>query len=313
MPQTKAEEETTVDLASGVTGTLPTGNGGTGATATANAANGVVVLGADGYLANNLVDTTALKTVMSAVSNSGAAWVHNTLPGGNYGFYPQIKQAANNAGVAAKICQENVAVVGTTYKTHITFYPASTTMYAQQRYITASGIDQWIFLLVDKLTKDIVSAYQAPDHPAYGNGGDFEKLPHPFGSYDETKHKIVLVDNGSIREIKSQVTRERDYLTIINEDYRVDMTDIEPYIPLHSGQFLGQKPVMVKTLPEYITVRSLIKLSQQEKYERETKQKVEKQKYEEARSQKMINKTNGIAKLKTLGLLNTEISALVGD
>ena len=67
------------------------------------------------------------------------------------------------------------------------------TIYARQRYVTASGEDMWIFLLVDKNTKEIIGAYQAPDHPAYGNGGDFDKVPHPFVGYDSNTQEIILI------------------------------------------------------------------------------------------------------------------------
>lgn len=46
-----AAEGGQIDLTTGVTGTLPTANGGTAATANANAANGVCILNASGYVA----------------------------------------------------------------------------------------------------------------------------------------------------------------------------------------------------------------------------------------------------------------------
>ena len=124
--------------------------------------------------------------------------------------------------------------------------------YAKQRYVTASGTDHWIFLLLDKTTKEIIGAYQAPDHPAYGNGGDFNEVQHPFSSYDSEKQEIIIVDNDTIAELKAKVTHKRSLLTIINEEYKPDMTKEEEYKPLHSGKYLKEnkdgKEVQVKEL-----------------------------------------------------------------
>jgi len=249
---------------SAITGTLPVGNGGTGATAAANAANGVVVLGADGYLPNASCDTTALKTTTGEVSGTGNNY-SVTLPGGEYGFYPQIKSASSNGWVSIHSVGGTDTAWPTSYTTVVSFYASGTGAnvgYIQQRYVTASGTDHWLFLLLDKVTKEIICAYSAPDHPAYGNGGDFDKMPHPFGSYDETKHEIVLVDQETIAELKTQVTKEKSLLTLVNELYKPDMAKEEVYKPLHSGKYLTednkQVKELVKTIPDYIKVRKLI-------------------------------------------------------
>jgi len=213
----------------------------------------IPIMGASGYLPDNSVDTTALKTTSGAVSSASAG--NQTLPGGAYGFYPQTKV---DGGTTSAIYVSYNAT-NTSYVTTIGFLPqGSVTCYAQQYYVTASGKDFWIFLLINKVTRDILSSYAAPDHPAYGNGGDFNELPHPFLSYDETKHEVVLVDNSSVSQLKSKTTRKKGILELINEDYKIDDKE-EKYSPLHSGQFMGEKPVMVEKIPEYIKVRKLIK------------------------------------------------------
>jgi hypothetical protein len=67
---TGSASTTYCDLAANVTGTLPTANGGTGATAAANAANGVVVLNASSQLP--AVSGALLTTVLTQVNDTDA-------------------------------------------------------------------------------------------------------------------------------------------------------------------------------------------------------------------------------------------------
>jgi hypothetical protein len=135
-----------------------------------------------------------------------------TLPGGSYGFFPQSKQTDSG------------------YDSYV---------YAQQRYVTASGHDHWIFLLVDKETGKPISSYQAPDHPS-ANQGDATELdiPHPFGSYDPEKHEIVVVDNSDLQTMIQKKKQRRangergvSLLQVINENYLIDDTKRPNYQP----------------------------------------------------------------------------------
>lgn len=226
------------------------------------------VIGDDG-LSDGVVSTLKLKTTTGEVSTSSVSDL--TLPGGEYGFYPQIK--VNTGGTNATF----TGVVGvyngtttTTYTSLINLFPfGGATAYAQQRYITASGEDYWIFLLIDKETDAILSAYAAPDHPAYGNGGDFEKTPHPFESYNPETQIIVLVDKDTTEAIKEErLTSNKSILELINNDYKPRMNKKEIYIPLHSGRFIDKQKEMVKTIPDYILVRGITKLTDKEKADR---------------------------------------------
>lgn len=200
------------------------------------------------------ISQAKLKTTLGEVSTASSA--HKTLPGGEYGFFPQVKgDIGATIGIQIAHNRENTG----SYATVIYLGVESGTVYAQQRYVTASGIDHWLFLLIDKETKRIIGGYSALDHPAYGNGGDFDKMPHPFSDYDKTKHEIILIDQETIKELKTQATRERSLLTIVNEDYKVDAID-QIYEPLHSGRFLGEKPELIKDIPDYIKIRKLIKI-----------------------------------------------------
>ena len=264
----------TVDAITEIKSTLKSGADATLITGTKGTANNLAKWNADGdlvdlsgYIPDDSVDTTALKTTTGAISSTTYVGENDTLPGGEYGFYPQIKMSDTTSGqwqstiVGNKYNQMSFAG-WTTYATKITLSSLNgKTMYAQQRYVTASGTDQWIFLKIDKNTKEILSAWQAPDHPSYGNGGDAEKLPHPFGSYDETKHEIILLNKETCKQLQEKATRERDILTLVHEEYKPDMAEKETYQPLHSGKFLEQKPVLIETIPDYISVRKLIKRS----------------------------------------------------
>ena len=172
-----------------------------------------------------------LNTATGEVSTGGSKLL--TLPGGEYGFYPQVKGSHINTDYGASIGSTGtITAFGTTYQTRIYLEEGYGMVYAQQRYITASGHDHWIFLLVDKETKDVISSYQAPDHPSANQGGATEiDIPHPFGSYDPEKHEIVVVDNVDLTSMKQKITRQKSLLTIINEDYLIDDTKRPTYTP----------------------------------------------------------------------------------
>jgi|TARA_R100000501_G_C2630022_1_gene125074 hypothetical protein len=244
------------------------------------------------YLPDETVDTTALKTATSSGSlkNNTGSWVYSvqTPGGGEYGFYPQARavQDAPDGGttvanVTLMIGKYDAAIVTASagvggggddsgYLTKITLgvmRSGSVTGnpdcygYWQQRYVTSSGMDEWIFLLIDKSTKEIISGWQAPDHPSYGNGGDVDALPHPFTSYDEAKNEIILVDKVTCNAlIKEHKKTRKSILTIVSESYKLDYNTERKYIPLHTGKFLGEVPVMVKSIPSYIKVRKLDKI-----------------------------------------------------
>lgn len=101
--------------------------------------------------------------------------------------------------------------------------------YAQTRYVTSSGEVYWIFILRDKETKNIISAYQAPDHPCFGNGGKPLLMHHPFPNYDPMKHEIIVI-NPTEEEVfdinKSCIMpddkADKDFLEVFFEDYEID-------------------------------------------------------------------------------------------
>ena len=154
-----------------------------------------------------------------------------------------------------------------------------------------------------------------PDHPCYGNGGDPDKVQHPFGSYDPEKHEIVIVDNETIKQLKQESSSTgKSLLTLVNEEYKVNKKKTEPYVPLHSGRFLkqdGQQVMhMIETLPAYIKVRKLEKFSAGEKSEREAQRQAEQEEYEQEKQKKEKYRARAMKKLKDIGLTEDEIKAL---
>lgn len=101
---------------------------------------------------------------------------------------------------------------------------AGYTLYVRQRYVTSSGEVFWVFILRNKITKQIFSMYVAPDHPCFGNGGDPETMAHPFPNYDEDTQEIVCITftQAEIDVIKTDIPKGSSLLQHINDTYVVD-------------------------------------------------------------------------------------------
>ena len=175
-----------------------------------------LTMGGLGYGTTSSSYVTKVVINLRRIGNNDTASELETLPGGTYGFYPQVKYV--------EVGSERYA-------------------YAQQRYITASGHDHWIFLKVAKVDiavneeiiykkGSIISSYQAPDHPSANQGGATEiDIPYPFGSYDPAKHEIVIVDNTDLTVMRQRVNRQKSLLRVVNEDYLIDDTKRPKYNP----------------------------------------------------------------------------------
>jgi len=215
------------DIADGYTYLKVTGVSTSHQVQTASIANLNVT---EGKLAASAVVQAKLKTSMGEASNGGAN-TRELLPGGQYGFYPQTK-TSNTGAVTFSAHMYELAAIQTTYGTYITLGTngGAGAMYAQQRYVTSSGEIYWIFILRDKITKEIISVWQAPDHPCFGNGGKPQLMPHPFGDYDDTQHEIIVM-NPTQEEVKiikekcivdDELIPDRGFIDVILEDYQID-------------------------------------------------------------------------------------------
>jgi len=228
--------------------------------------------GTDSSTLIGVVGQAQLKTTIGTLNGLG----NMTLPGGEYGFYPQI---AGFSGVQPLVDEARIALARNcpTYVTSLYIAGSSGNCYASQRYVQASGEVHWVFVLRDKITKEIISMWQAPDHPCMGNGGKPLLVPHPFGDYDKIKHEIIVI-NPTEKELvemrakqsQPEDTPDKDLLDIIREDYDIDEIS-EPKWPTKKvtvglppdwdKAWLAQKPVTpikkVIPKPDYILCKSL--------------------------------------------------------
>ncbi len=187
------------------------------------------------------ISQTKLKTSQGAVTVTSTVGSNVTLPGGEYGFYPQVKGVSLGAPVPidAKI---GIGAASTAYVTNIWLRDGGSgvggglPVYAQQRYVASSGEVFWTFYLRDKVTKRVLSSYAAPDHPCFGNGGNPEKMSHPFPDYDPLKHEIVVCNptKSQLQEMEGARYNDgaahpsRSIADVIMRDYEIDdATDVK--------------------------------------------------------------------------------------
>lgn len=142
---------------------------------------------ANSYVVEAMVNAGAisqskLKATSGEVSRSGPAGAGNsTLPGGAYGFYPQVKYV--NSGGDGNAVDASIALnqTSTSYISSIYMDTNGTTVndfvFAQQVYIQASppydlgngAVPLFVFALVDSLGR-IAATYSAEDPPWANNG-----------------------------------------------------------------------------------------------------------------------------------------------
>lgn len=177
-------------------------------------------------VANASISQAKLKTTTGAVSTASAA-AYLTLPGGSYGFWPQVKGGVviDSFFVAAPMSREDALggakqlALGTSYNNYILLGSASgDTLYAQQQYIQASppynlgdgDVPLFSFALLEKGRGKILAMYTAPEAPWHNNGPtsirpdhyDLKtgkkykrvRCAHPGKRFDEVEHAFDLVE-----------------------------------------------------------------------------------------------------------------------
>ena len=200
----------------------------------------ISIIGADGYIEDELVDTTALKVATGEVSTTATAELL-TLPGGQYGHYPNFKPSTSGVSMTCTFLT-NTTVNTTDYTSWIVLgISPGYTGYARSTYHTASGLDQWIFII--KRADGSESWYKADDHPSYGRRLDVatpcEKLEG-----DE----VFCIEKSSAMAVKKLSLQE------IQNNYEIG--EEAPYVPMHQGSFIikdGKRvPVIIAELPDYV-------------------------------------------------------------
>ena len=181
-------------------------NGGTGsALVDGNNADSLHVHAQAGISAS-AIGQGEVKSTTGTVNSVSTTGTSLTLPGGEYGFYPQIKYVTGGGGTTGfwgRSTSPNEAARTTSgsFLTQIMLHvDTDGTTTAQQRYFQASppykiGNIEWghfLFLLRNVSTDEIISSYEAEDPPWAYNGppnnkkdsrGRIQAVPHPFADY----------------------------------------------------------------------------------------------------------------------------------
>lgn len=207
--------------------------------------------GAPEFTGAAAIDQTNLKTDTEeeTVDLATATITHFTFSSvGQYGFYPQIKAEAstNNLQVAFRLNNSDDAE--TSYTTMIEMIHAAgdnRNVYAQIRYVTASGEIFWLFILKNKKTGKYERMHACPDHPAICCH-DIEAVHHPFfKAYDKDQHEILCIPLSKserkkiedLREWKNEIP-QLTFLETVKKYYDIDENPSNakwPTIPVTIG------------------------------------------------------------------------------
>lgn len=167
-----------------------------------------------------------LNTSTGAVSTNSITAVNLTLPGGTYGFWPQLKTSSASRRIQADLSSNSTSpyLASTTYVSNIALAtPAGSdgTVYAQQRYVASSPpfdmgdgeVGGFIFAMINSAGA-VVSSYAADVPPwAYNGPTDIQ------GKYDPVRKKKFqlvprkltteeILDGAPIDMIEQEVTQE---------------------------------------------------------------------------------------------------------
>lgn len=243
----------------------------------------------------NQIGTAELKST-NEVHTTSAAAASKTLTGAAFCFWFEIKTTGGSTGYIG-----DAGANGYTGSTTSTSYAAviiignsaggGGTTSLRSRYVTASGDVFWLWILRDKVTKEVVATQSCTDHPCYGNSHDPEKTPHPFlPEYDEAIHEIISIqaakdDKGqypewfkeAYKEAVKKNPHEPEIHDVLMLDYEVDEVSApqwhdRPVVVGFKekdsdimGLFFGGKKATPKKVkipkPSYVLHRSLKKKS----------------------------------------------------
>jgi len=226
-------------------------------------------------MANSDIGQAELKTDTeeeTADQDDNTGFVYQFTSALTYGFYPQVKFEANTDNVNVQIYYD-VSNATASYITSIYIFHNSGSarnVYAQMRYVTASGEICWIFILQDKITKKYIRMHKSPDHPAIGCH-DVEAVHHPFHkAYDPEKHNMFCIplakaeraEVEDLREWKNELP-QLTFLQTVKKYYDIDENPKDakwPDIPVTIGLDRKRKPMKAK-IPkrDYIKQAALIK------------------------------------------------------
>ena len=203
------------------TGSINANKLSTGSITSTQLANDSVVYG---VVAAAAVGTGELKTTTGEVSNStaGTAGAVYTLPGGEYGFYPQVKVNISNRAIHAAIYglgdpfTTTGLTVPTTYTTTIHLAVESDSpniVYAQQRYVQSSppynvgGMDfgRFVYVRVNS-SAEILGTWASDDPPWWTLAPRPQRLERqPDGTLKEFYTEHVAFDKDLLKTNKASI------------------------------------------------------------------------------------------------------------
>lgn len=159
-----------------------------------------------------------LNTSMGEVSTTNSSYTTLVLPGGEYGFYPQVRGSGTSGGASFN-AQIASAVSHASYFTRISLQQATgaIAVYAQQRYINSSppynlgdgDVPLFVFAMVDS-NGDVVATYSA-DVPPWGYNGPTrvtaDRIDHKTGRKFQRRCYLCR-ESGEIVRDEIEVTHE---------------------------------------------------------------------------------------------------------
>ena len=192
------------------------------------------------------IDQGSLNTGQGEVSTSSGI-VNATLPGGEYGFYPNIRSSANAVLSAYQVGNYTASPVPTTNTCIINLEKkggGGGTVYAVQRYINAApphAIDSvdyrdFIFLLLDK-NGDVISGWMATDPPWFHNGPT--KTNPNLGPANGFKRRRAKKIPDSLRNLSDKKEFVEKFKALNYEEIDIDANLKNADMPLIPHPFNG--------------------------------------------------------------------------
>ena len=169
-----------------------------------------------------------LKTATGEITNTSSIISYLTLPGGSYGFYPQIR--TDNATYPVGWGMDGDAAAAAAKSASTTFVAiaglasavgTNTTARMQQRYISASppwapyrandAVPIFVFALIDKSAGKVIVTYTAED-PPWGNNGP--TIINPLGRVRQLMKSKMPV---SFEEVKADRRQLSAYVQSLHD------------------------------------------------------------------------------------------------
>jgi hypothetical protein len=214
------------------------------------------------------INQAALKTTSGVVSSFGANLV---LPGGPFGFYPQVA-TGDGGDLTAQIAVSGQGAFSTIYTSviYVTNNGAGTTQpSARQQYVQASppydigdgDVRGFIFVLLERISGSPIAVYSAAEPPWIYNGPTIvvpDRIDHMGRRFRRARSSGIAlseIENGHVSFEHYRASRiERREYEITQDVYHADM----PLIPHPFASYDHKKHVVILLDPMHDVVDSLL-------------------------------------------------------